>query len=290
MRKLFLFIALVSLTSGCGNSYVPVEGAVYQSSVPGRTYQMYGSPNGYYGGYYYQTPRGQTQSTVQGQYQPLNGSAFDVLADRGAWKSCGNVSCAGGKTDGSGNYAYEGDTLHLTLFNNMFSDILWWKGAGNNHDATHVILEVSAMIDNPEMPQNLEFDWNQSRPDPSNPKGAAIHTVFGTQCNFYTTKRWDHWIDDAHGWAATSAPCEKWQAGRWNTIVWEFDRTQDGRAVYKALTFNGGRYQFNPPYVGGPPRFYNSHFGPDNVGLQIDGRGSPSTVNMWVKNVRVSRW
>ncbi len=123
-----------------------------------------------------------------------------------------------------------------------YCNMLYFNAIAGGNNVSHFIYDVYFQIDNPEAPQALEFDTNQTY--------GGQRWVWGSECNFKGDGHWDIWDDAPHtGWEATSIPClaSDFPANTWNHITW--DVQQAGNSVqYNTLTVNGTVYPVNTTY------------------------------------------
>jgi hypothetical protein len=73
-----------------------------------------------------------------------------------------------------------------------YSNALWWKTLGGGQLRTRYTYKLDFMIDNPNAPEALEFDVNQSL--------GGVRYTFGTECSYRDTRHWDIWNDAKGVW------------------------------------------------------------------------------------------
>lgn len=155
-----------------------------------------------------------------------------------------------------------------------YSNMLYYKALGGGRNTTHFVYEMSFYIDNPDVVQALEFDVNQSFDNK--------RWVFGTECNFRDTHRWDVW-DGVKGWQPTSIPCDPFPANTWIHLVWTFERVGD-QVHYISLQINDQVHPLDLYFN----REYNWTMEDINVAFQMDGDFQQDPFNVWVDNIKLT--
>jgi len=152
-----------------------------------------------------------------------------------------------------------------------YSNALWWKSLGGGTSPTHFQYDFWVYIKNPGVSQALEFDANQSF--------NGVRWVFGTECDFKDTKKWNVWDGGTGRWVATSLNCVVFTANSWNHFVWNFERVSS-QVHYISLVINGVTYPVNV-YLGAE-KAYNAD--DINVAFQMDGDyRQDSTPCGWIR-------
>jgi hypothetical protein len=157
-----------------------------------------------------------------------------------------------------------------------YSSSLFWKQLGANGNAAHFVYDLYFYVKNPDAPQALEFDMNQS--------AGNRKFIFGTQCDIRNHRDWDVW-DTANGrWVQTGIACYAPQAYTWNHLVLEFARN-GSQATFVAVTLNGNKSYIN--------RTFNT-FGVNaselNTAVQLDGNYANAAYSIWVDKMQVTAW
>lgn len=201
------------------------------------------------------------------------------------WESCTEANCAGGQGT-STTYTAPYQTLpsldgSSRQFNiggtGQYSNAYWYKFIGGSSTATNFTYDLWARVDNPTAPQALEFDVNQSF--------AGKRWVFGTQCNFKGSGKWDVWDGGKGKWVPTTAACKPWAANSWVHIVWSFTRVGDS-VRYNTVTVNSLQFAVNLTL----PRQASWGGSDIDVAVQLDGDGNQTPYNVWVDNVQLNVW
>lgn len=158
-----------------------------------------------------------------------------------------------------------------------YSNALWWKSLGGGNKVTHFRYDFWLYIDNPSVAQSLEFDMNQSF--------GGHRWVFGTQCDFKDSKKWDLWDSGANKWQPSSVPCKPFAANKWNHIVWNFERVGT-KVHYISLQLNGATIPFNAYWN------YQANYGLSdiNVAFQMDGDYQQDDYHVWLDKMTVTAW
>ena len=159
---------------------------------------------------------------------------------------------------------------------NRYTNELYYKALGGGRNISHFIYDLSFYIDDPDVVQALEFDVNQTFDNK--------RWVFGTECNFRDTGKWDVW-DGLNGWQPTSVACKPFPAKTWIHLIWTFERVGD-QVHYISLqindqTYNLDRYQNREKYW--PMEDIN-------VAFQMDGDFEQDPFNVWLDNVKLTAW
>jgi hypothetical protein len=160
----------------------------------------------------------------------------------------------------------------------QYSNALWWKSFGPNSTPTHFVYDVYFYLQDPNAPEALEFDVNQSM-------GGARYT-WGTECSYRDTGHWDIWNPEAEAWETTSVPCPPLvSANTWHHLTWQTERV-DGQVHYISVTLDGN--------VSTVDKYYNpqpDYPGSDvNVAFQMDGDYRQDPYSVWLDNVSLSEW
>jgi hypothetical protein len=224
-----------------------------------------------------------TQSVRVYAYSSL-GSLGNIDSMTG-WQNCTASDCAGGQgtsiTDSSANVtspSRDGNSRFFSLGGTgQYSNAYWYKIVGGSSTALNFMYDLYARVDDPTAPQALEFDVNQS----FNQK----RWVFGTQCNFKGSHKWDVWDGGKGQWVPTSAPCTQWPANSWVHIIWSVQRFGDN-VRYLSVSVNGKSYPLNLQLSRQP-----SWAGSDiDVAVQLDGDANQTPYKVWVDSVKLMAW
>lgn len=149
-----------------------------------------------------------------------------------------------------------------------YSNELWTRFLGGGTNLTHFTYDAYFMIDQPDRPQALEFDVNQAFNNQ--------RWVFGTECNFKDSGKWDVW-DGRKGWQPTSAPCKPFPANTWVHLVWQFERVGD-QVHYISVSVDDQTYPLDLYYSNEPTWVMESV----DVAFQMDGNFAQQPYNVWL--------
>ncbi len=214
-----------------------------------------------------------------------NNATYQMIHTMSGWQSCGSCAGPGGHGPDTPRYMHQfiatpsmtGKASEYWIGPKVpYSGALWWKQLGANAKVSHFVYDLYFYVKNPNAPQALEFDMNQSV---GNRK-----FIFGTQCDIKGHKDWDVW-DTANGkWVKTGIACSAPPAYTWNHVVLEFARSSN-QATFVSVTLNGKKSYIN--------RTFNT-FGVNaaelNTAVQLDGNSSDTAYSMWVDKMQVTAY
>jgi hypothetical protein len=159
-----------------------------------------------------------------------------------------------------------------------YCNMLYFNPVAGGNNVSHFIYDIYFQIDNPDAPQALEFDLNQTY--------GGQRWVWGSECNFKGDGHWDIWDDSPHtGWEETNVPCTSSQfpANTSNHITW--DVQQAGANVqYNTLTINGTVYQVNMTY----PNQQNWTLEEIDTAFQMDLDEPGTPYHIWLDKVTLT--
>ncbi len=201
------------------------------------------------------------------------------------WESC--TVCAGANANGPvatyslaenvSSPSMDGKAAQFNISGKTpYSDALWWKQLGGNNSVSNFTYDLYFYITNPNAPQALEFDVNQSN--------NAYKFIFGTQCNIKGDHTWDVWGNAAGNWLTTGIPCSTPAAYTWHHLTWQFKRTAT-QVVYVSITYDGVTHYVNRSY---PARTHN--VSEINVAVQLDGNNTMAAFSEWIDKVSLTYW
>jgi hypothetical protein len=182
-------------------------------------------------------------------------------------------------TEGQSTPSLSGSSAMFTIGGfPTFANELYTKYLAGGSNVSDFTYDLYFMIDQPQRPQALEFDVNQTINN--------TRWVFGTECNFKADGKWDVWNAESGGagaWVPTTVPCNVFSANTWNHLVWTFERV--GNQVHyvsvavNGQTYNVDLYEQNQP--GWPIEDIDVAFQMD-----LDSLGEPYTV--WLDKVTLT--
>ena len=158
-----------------------------------------------------------------------------------------------------------------------YSNALWWNQLGAHSTPTHFVYDLYFYLQDPNAPEALEFDINQSM-------GGTRYT-WGTECSYRDTGHWDIWNPETLAWETTSVPCPTVSANTWHHLTWTVERV-NGQAHYISVELDGDVHTVD--------KYYNpqQHYDGDglNVAFQMDGDYRQDPYSVWLDNVSLSWW
>ena len=205
------------------------------------------------------------------------------------WESCtrllnGHV-CASGL--GDAGYSMEEGIVHPSLDGASaqfdiwgdvgYSNALFWKQLTPNDNATHFVFDWWVYIDRPDLAQSLEFDLNQTV--------NKTKYIFGSQCNFKDTGKWDIWDALTNKWIPSTLPCVMFEAHTWNHFTWNLERI-NGKVHYISLVINNVTY---PIEMSEYPKS-NVDARELNAAVQLDGNWRQDPYSIWVDEISITAW
>jgi hypothetical protein len=238
-----------------------------------------------------QAPNSQGQTTI-GDIQAMPG-----------WQSCGGLFppssgragqiCAAGNgtpqsamTEKQSSPAMDGKSAKFNMGGAWSScpvppgycNILYFNPVAGGDNVSHFIYDLYFYVDNPSAPQALEFDINQTF--------GGNRWVWGSECNFNGSGKWDIW-DDINGWTPTQFPCKRsdFPANTWIHLIWDVQR--DGNKVqYNTLTVGSNVYPVNTTFQNQPDWTLEEI----DVAFQMDGDSQMDPYNVWLDEVKLTAY
>ncbi len=212
-----------------------------------------------------------------------NNAQYQMIQSMSGWQSCDTCAGAGGHgpvtphsmTQYIQTPSLSGKSTEYWIGPKVpYSAALWWKQLGANGNASHFIYDLYFYVKDPNSPQALEFDMNQS--------AGNRKFIFGTECDIKGHHDWDVW-DTANGrWIQTGIACSPPPAYTWNHLVLEFARSSS-QTTFVSVTLNGKKSYIN--------RTFNTigvNASELNTAVQLDGNGNDSAYSMWVDKMQVT--
>lgn len=159
----------------------------------------------------------------------------------------------------------------------QYSNALWWKSFGPNSTPTHFVYDLYFYINDPNAPEALEFDINQSF--------NGVRYTWGTECSYRDTGHWDIWNPESEHWETTSVACPVVSGNTWHHLTWQAERINN-QVHYISVTLDGN--------VSTVDKYYNpqsNYQGSDvNVAFQMDGDYRQDPYDIWLDNVSLYYW
>ncbi len=222
---------------------------------------------------------------------PAGAAAYSDIQSKPGWQACtarrNGAPCASGRgnavfslAQGVKSPSMDGQAAQFSLRGPVgYSNVLWWNQLGGNDGAHNFVYELYVYLTQPNAPQSLEFDINQSV------ASDGRKYIFGTECDLKASHLWHNW-DTAHAvWRNTSVPCTPFPAYTWNHLVLQFQRTSNDQILFVSVTINGVTHYFNN-------RFAPEPISADelNVAFQMDGNAAQTPYSVWLDKVTLRAW
>jgi hypothetical protein len=226
--------------------------------------------------------------TVSSQSQATI-SAIQTLP---GWQSCSATFPAGSGRDGQicaaglgtadstmtenqSSPAMDGKSAKFTMGGaTPYSNMLYFNAIAGGNNVSHFTYDLYFYIDNPDVSQALEFDINQTY--------GGNRWVWGSECNFNSSGKWDIW-DDLNGWKPTSIPCIPFPANTWIHLVWNVERVGN-QVHYISLTVGDQTYNVDTYYSNQPDWTLEEI----DVAFQMDGNYAQQPYNVWLDEVNLT--
>lgn len=212
-------------------------------------------------------------------------ATFSDIEERSGWESCDRCSGPGGDghttphsmTQNVSSPSMDGKSAEFWLGGtDPYASALWWKQLGARDAAKKFTYDLYFYLKNPSVSQALEFDVNQT-------VDGKMY-IFGTECNIRGSKTWRVW-DYYDRWVDTGIPCTTPEAYKWHHLVWEFERTSDGKMRFISVTLNGKKSYVNHYHRPKPKTTREL-----NVAFQLDGNSQMTDYSGWLDNVTLKIW
>ncbi|MGC2476359.1 MAG: hypothetical protein WA485_18630 [Candidatus Sulfotelmatobacter sp.] len=233
--------------------------------------------------------------TVTSQTQTTIGS----IQDMPGWQSCGALFpsgsgragqiCAAGygtpqstMTENVSSPAMDGKSAQFSMGGPWASctsppaycNMLYFNPVAGGDNVSHFTYDLYFYVDKPTAPQALEFDINQTF--------GGNRWVWGSECNFNGSKKWDIW-DDVNGWTPTIFDCKPFPANTWIHLVWNVERVGN-QVHYISLTVGDQTYNVDT-YFSNQPDWTLEEI---DVAFQMDGNYEEEPYNVWLDKVNLT--
>jgi hypothetical protein len=230
------------------------------------------------------------QITVSTQAQ----TTISSIQDLPGWQNCSALFPPGSGRDGQicaaglgtaqstltqnqSSPAMDGKSAKFSLGGSTpYSNILYFNPIAGGDNVSHFIYDLYFYIDQPDAPQALEFDINQTF--------GGNRWVWGSECNFNGTGKWDIW-NDLTGWQATQFPCTPFPANTWIHLVWNVERVGN-QVHYISLTVGNQVYNVDTYYPNQPEWTLEEI----DVAFQMDGNYMQQPYNVWLDQVNLTTY
>ena len=232
------------------------------------------------------TAESSLQLTVSSESLPYT---FANMQNMQGWEWCTahlrGQECASGlgdatsaMTPGQSQPALSGSSARFDIGGPTgYSNALWWRSLGGGNVPSHFTYDLYFYTDHPELSQALEFDANQSF--------GGQRFIWGTECNYKDTKRWDIWDPEHSKWIPTTIPCDVPAGSVWHHLVWNFER-DTGRVHYISLILDNQTIPVDIWYNSQP----NWQMEDIDIAFQMDGDFAQHAYSVWLDKVNLTAW
>ena len=208
------------------------------------------------------------------------------------WQSCSATFPAGSGRDGQICAAGLGTAVSMMTENQSspamdgksakfsmegptpYSNMLYFNPEAGGNNVSHFTYDLYFYIDTPDASQALEFDINQTY--------SGNRWVWGSECNFNGSGKWDIW-NDLTGWQPTQFPCTLFPANTWIHLVWNVERVGN-QVHYISLTVGDQTYNVDTYYPNQPDWTLEEI----DVAFQMDGNFAQQPYNVWLDKVNLT--
>ncbi len=203
-------------------------------------------------------------------FPPTSGRAGQICA-------AGLGTAVSTMTQGQSSPAMDGKSAKFSMGGpTPYSNMLYFNPAAGGNNVSHFTYDLYFYIDNPDAAQALEFDTNQTY--------GGQRWVWGSECNFKGTGKWDIW-NDVTGWQPTQFPCTPFPANTWIHLVWNFERVGE-QVHYISLTVGDQLYNVDT-YYPNQPNWTSEEI---DVAFQMDGDYAQQPYNVWLDEVKLTAY
>jgi hypothetical protein len=157
-----------------------------------------------------------------------------------------------------------------------YSNELYFNAIAGGNNVSNFTYDLYFYIDNGNAPQALEFDVNQTF--------GGQRWVWGSECNFNGTGKWDIW-NDLTGWQPTAYPCTYFPSNQWIHLVWQLERVGN-QVHYVSLQVGDQTYPVDTYYPNQPDWTLEEI----DVAFQMDGNYEQEPYNVWLDEVNLTAY
>ncbi len=230
------------------------------------------------------TVSSQSQATISG-IQAMPGwqscSAFFPAGSGRAGQLCaaGMGTATSSMTENQSSPAMDGNSAEFSMGGptsscSGYCNMLYFNPVGGGNSVSQFTYDLYFYIDNADAPQALEFDINQTF--------GGNRWVWGSECSFDGSGKWDIW-DDVNGWTPTTIDCARFPSNTWTHLVWNVERV-GSQVHYISLTVGGQTYNVDT-YFDNQPDWTLEEI---DVAFQMDGNYAEQPYNVWLDEVNLT--
>ena len=224
----------------------------------------------------------QAQSTIK-DIQTLSGwQSCSALFPTGSGRD-GQICAAGlgtavsTMTENQSTPSMDGKSAKFTMGGPQpYSNMLYFNAIAGGNNVSHFIYDLYFYIDNPLASQALEFDINQTF--------GGQRWVWGSECNFNGSGKWDIW-NDLTGWQPTQFACTPFPANTWIHLVWNVERVGN-QVHYISLTI-GDQVLNVDTFFPNQPDWTLEEI---DVAFQMDGNFAQQPYDVWLDEVKLTAY
>lgn len=162
---------------------------------------------------------------------------------------------------------------------NPYANELYFNALAGGNNVSHFSYDLYLYIDNPDAPQALEFDVNQTF--------SGYRWTWGSECNFKgeTPPFWDIWDDANHVWRETSVPGNPFPANTWIHLIWTLERVGN-QVHYISLEVGNQTYNVDTYYTNQADWTVEEI----DTAFQMDLAQPPQPYNGWLDQVNLTAY
>lgn len=180
-------------------------------------------------------------------------------------------------TENQSTPSMDGKSAKFTIGGpSAYSNMLYFNPVAGGDNVSHFTYDLYFYIDNPDAAQALEFDINQTF--------GGNRWVWGSECNFNASGKWDIW-DDVNGWEPTAYDCKPFPANTWIHLVWNVERVGN-QVHYISLTVGDQTYNVDTYYQNQQDWTLEEI----DVAFQLDGNYKQEPYNVWLDQVNLTAY
>src|SRR5579859_5132382 len=234
------------------------------------------------------TVSGQSKTTITAIQSMPGGQSCSATFPSGSGRD-GQICAAGfgnatfGITQNVSSPAMDGNSAEFSIAPNPpgctgYCNVLNFNPIAGGNNVSHFVYDLYFYIDNPNVAQALEFDLNQTF--------GGQRWVWGSECNFNASGKWDIWNDAPNtGWIPTSIPCTAFPAKTWIHLVWTVERVGN-QVHYISLQVGDKTYNVDTYY----PNEQNWTLEEIDTAFQMDLDEKGDPYNVWLDKVNLTAY